>query len=218
MKTKSVIVFGLGKFGSSVAAELDRKGAEVLAIDTDHESAQSFAHDHPNIEIKECDIRDNAVLETLGISNMDAVVIAITGNIDASIITTMYAKEAGVPFIFAKAKDETHSRILKKLGADRVIIPEQSTGIHAAHQILTANVLDFVELSTEIRMIEIEPRPEWIGKNLKDLNLRKNERINVIAIRTRSELIVNVDPEMIISKDYTVLVTVADKDVSHLLR
>jgi len=218
MSAKSVIVIGLGKFGASVAAELDRNGAEVLAIDVNEEATQSFANEHSNIEIKQCDIRDNAALANLGISNMDAAVIAITGNMDASIIATMYTKEQGVPYIVAKAKDETHSKILKKLGADKVIIPEHTTGIHAAQQILTGHIIDYIELSKEVRMIEIPPRKEWTQKSLKELNLRKKENINIIAIRNGSNLSVNVDPDTIITNDCSLLVTVEKKYLGHLLR
>ena len=218
MSAKSVVVFGLGKFGRSLAAELDRNGAEVLAVDIDKEVAQSFSTEYPNIEIKICDVNDSSVLGSLGISNMDAAVIAITGNLDSSIIATMYAKEAGVPMIFAKAKDDTHSRILNKLGADRVIIPEKTTGIHAAQQILTDNVLDYIELSKEVRMVEISPRNEWIGKTIKELNLRKKEHINIIAIRTPNNLCVDIDPETMMTKDSSLLVIVEEKYLGHLLR
>lgn len=215
MKHKSIIVFGLGKFGQSVSIELANAGAEVLAIDLDEERAHDVAN------VVDCavsgDVRDMDTLESLGISNMDAAVVAITGSLDASVMATIFAKEAGVPFILAKAQDDIHGRILRKVGADKVIIPEHESGIRAARQIITGNVLDFVELSKNIRMVEITVRDAWIGHSLQELDLRRTEHINVIAVRKDEEVLVNLHPDMIFEQDMTLLVTVAKKDLSALL-
>ena len=215
MKHKSIIVFGLGKFGQSISIELANAGAEVLAIDLDEERAHDVAN------IVDCavsgDVRDTDTLESLGISNMDAAVVAITGSLDASVMATIFAKEAGVPYILAKAQDEIHGRILQKVGADKVIIPEHESGIRAARQLITGNVLDFVELSKNIRMVEITVRDAWIGHSLQELDLRRTEHINVIAVRKDEEVLVNLNPDMIFERDMTLLVTVAKKDLSALL-
>lgn len=215
MKHKSIIVFGLGKFGQSISVELANAGAEVLAIDRDEERAHDVA------DTVACavsgDVRDTDTLESLGISNMDAAVVAITGNLDASVMATIFAKEAGVPYILAKAQDEIHGRILQKVGADKVIIPEHESGIRAARQLITGNVLDFVELSKNIRMVEITVRDAWIGHSLQELDLRRTEHINVIAVRKDEEVLVNLHPDMIFERDMTLLVTVAKKDLSALL-
>lgn len=215
MKHKSIIVFGLGKFGQSISIELANAGAEVLAIDLDEERTHDVAN------VVDCavsgDVRDTDTLESLGISNMDAAVVAITGSLEASVMATIFAKEAGVPFILAKAQDEIHGRILRKVGADKVIIPEHESGIRAARQIITGNVLDFVELSKNIRMVEITVRDAWIGHSLQELDLRRTEHINVIAVRKDEEVLVNLHPDMIFEQDMTLLVTVAKKDLSALL-
>ena len=147
---KSFVVFGLGKFGNSVAAELSNAGADVLAIDIDKERVQALA------DIATCavcaDIRDNETMATLGISNMDAAIVAITNSLDASILATIFCKEAGVPLVFAKSKNDTHTKILKKVGADKIVTPEHESGIRIARHLMTGNILDFIEISKNIRM------------------------------------------------------------------
>ena len=215
MKRKSVVVFGLGKFGQSIATELAHGGAEVLAIDKRGELLHDVA------DIVDCAVRgdvcDTDTLNSLGISNMDAAVIAITENLDASVMATIYAKEAGVPYILAKAKDEIHGKILHKVGADKIIIPEHESGIRAARQIITGNILDFIELSKDIRIVEIKVRKEWIGHCLRDLDLRRKEKINVIAVRKDEQVTVNLPPDTPFDEQMTLIITVDKKDLPKIL-
>ncbi len=211
---KSFAVFGLGKFGRSVATELANAGADVLAIDKERV--------HALADVVTCavaaDIRDTEAMEELGISNMDAVVVAITRSLDASILATIFAKEAGVPYVIAKSQDETHSKILKKVGADKVVRPELETGIRIARHLATGNILDFVELSETIKMLEINIKPDWAGCTLRELDLRGKEHINVIAIRKDGELIVNPDPDSILAPDLSMLITVEKKYLHRLIK
>ncbi len=213
---KSFAVFGLGKFGRSVATELANAGADVLAVDINKERVHALA------DIATCavaaDIRDTEAMESLGISNMDAVVVAITRSLDASILATIFAKESGVPYVIAKSQDETHSKILKKVGADKVVRPELKTGIRTARHLVTGNILDFVELSETIKMLEINIKPEWAGYTLRGLDLRSKEHINVIALRKNGELVVNPDPDSVLSPDLSMLVTVEKKYIHKLMK
>lgn len=216
MTKKSYAILGLGKFGQSIALELSKAGAEVLAVDIDEERIQEIA---PYITYAvTADICDTTAMDSLGLSNMDAVIVAITNSLDASVMATIYAKEAGVPFVLAKSRDEIHSRILEKVGADRIIIPEKSTGVRIARNIISGNFIDFIELSTNIRMIEIAIRNEWVNQSLKDLNLRKKYNINVIAIRQNGEIIITPDPDMALSSDISLLVIADKKDLPKLMK
>lgn len=212
---KSFVVFGLGKYGKSIAIELMNAGADVLAVDIDKERAHELA-DIVTCSVK-ADVCDTESMQTLGISNMDAAVIAITQSLDASIMATIFCKEAGVPYVFAKAKDATHTKILYKVGADKVVIPEHESGIRAARQLLTGNILDFVELSDSIRMIEIAIRPEWENHTLRELDLRQQENINVIAIRQNNEITVNLNPDEVLTPGTTLLITIDKKDLKKLV-
>ncbi len=192
---QSFAVIGLGKFGSSVALELSAAGAQVLAIDVDEERVAAVSEYVTHAVIT--DVCDSKAMETLGLSNMDAVVVAITESLDASILATILAKEAGVPLVVAKAKEDLHAKILKRTGADRVIIPERESGIRVAHNILAGNFLEFVELSQKIRMIEMQVKPEWVGKTLRELRLPNKYQANVIAIKEEGA----VEPNMQINPD-----------------
>ncbi len=213
---KSFAVIGLGRFGESIATELANAGADVLAVDIDKERVRALA------DIVTCavavDIRDTEAMESLGLSNMDAVIIAVTQSLDISILATIYAKECGVPYVVAKSKDEIHTRILEKIGADKIIIPERETGIRIARHLLTGNIINLVELSDTIRMIEIDIRPEWAGHTLRELDLRKKEKINVIALRSNGELDVSPDPDKVLTSDITLLITIDKKTLNKLIK
>ena len=214
MAKKSFAVIGLGKFGRSIVEELVRAGVDVLAVDLDEEKVKKVS------EFVTCaaqaDVRDTDALENLGISNMDAVVIAMTGSLDASIMATIYAKEAGVPYVLVKAQDEIHERILQKVGADRVIVPEQESGIRVARNMLSGNFIDFIELSDHVKMIEMKIKDEWVGHTLRELDLRKRHAVNVIAARQNGEVMVNMDPDQPLEKDITLFVIVHKKDIQKL--
>lgn len=214
MKKKSFAVLGLGKFGISVAEEMARAGVDVLAVDLDEENVHYVA-DFVTCAMK-VDVCDSEAMGSLGLSNMDGVIVAITGSLDASIMATIVAKEAGVPLVIAKAKDEIHARILKKVGADRIIVPERESGIRMARCLISGNFIDFISLSDHISMVEIPVRPEWVGKSLLELNLRGKAGVNVIAIRQGEELTVTVDPQMPLKADNTMWVTIDKKNIGKL--
>lgn len=214
MKRKSFAVLGLGKFGSSIVEGMSEAGVDVLAVDKDAENVHNVA-EFATVAVK-ADVCDAETMSNLGLSNMDAVVVAVTGNMDASIMATILAKEAGVPLVVAKAKDDIHARILKKVGADRIIVPEKESGIRMARWLMTGSFIDFIELSDRISMVEITVRPEWVGKSLRELKLREKARINVIALRVNEEVIVNMNPDMPLSPNDTMWVTVDKKDIDKL--
>lgn len=216
MIDKSFAVLGLGKFGESVVRELYEAGADVLAVDRNRERLQSVA-DFATYAVA-ADIEDADAVNALGLSNMDGVVIAVTENLNASILGTIYAKEAGVPYVVAKAKDETHIRILRKLGADMTVLPEYESGIRIARHLATGNILNFVELSANIRMVEISIRKEWEGHSLMELDLRRKEHINVIAIRNGDEVTTNPDPHQPLERGCSMLITVDKKDLNRLVK
>lgn len=211
---KSFAVLGLGKFGESVAIELTNSGCEVLAVDINKERVQDIS-DTVTYAVT-ADVCDTETMKTLGISNMDAVIVAITKNLNASIMATIFAKEAGVPHVIAKSSDEIHTKILEKVGADQTIIPEHESGIRIARRLVSGNVLDFFELSQRIRMVEINVKPNWIGKSLRALNLRQKRNINVIAIRQNDEINLTFDPDEPLADNITLLVAVDKKDLDQL--
>ncbi|MGN0430908.1 MAG: potassium channel family protein [Lachnospiraceae bacterium] len=214
---QSFAVIGLGKFGSHVAMELAAAGANVLAIDIDEEKVADIA-EYVTYAVR-ADVCDSKAMQSLGISNMDAVIVAITGSLDASIMATILAKEAGVKLVIAKAKEELHAKILRKTGADRVIIPERESGIRVAHNILAGNFLEFIEISQRVRMVEVEIKPEWVGKTLRELKLRNKYQVNVIALKEsrNSDVMMNIDPDMKLREGMSLWLVVDKNNVERLL-
>ncbi|MBQ3583564.1 MAG: TrkA family potassium uptake protein [Lachnospiraceae bacterium] len=216
MKKKSFAVFGLGKFGESVAIELAHAGAEVLAFDIDEEKVHEVA---PFVtRAMRVDVCDVETMETLGISNMDGVIVAITGNLNASIMATIICKEAGVPYILAKTGEQIHATILKKVGADKVIVPEKESGLRVARSLISGNFREFIELSDKVRMIEISVKPEWVNKSLRQLNLRQKHKINVIGIRKDDEITLNLDPDVPIQNDCSFIVILDKHEIPNLMK
>lgn len=215
MKKKTFAVLGLGKFGFSVATALTKAGAEVLAVDGDDELVHNIA-DQVTHAVR-ADVCDAEALRALGLSNMDGVVVAITGSLDASVMATIMSKELGVPLILAKAKDEIHSKILEKVGATRVIVPEKESGERMAYHLLAENFLDMIALSDKVSMVELTVKDEWVGKTLRQLNFRQKANANVVAMKQGEEVMVNMDPDKPLSADMVLWVTVNKKDMEKLM-
>jgi len=179
MKTKTFAVLGLGRFGMSVADELMERGAEVLVVDQNERLIDENARKYTQTVI--ADLTDADDIRQLGLGNMDAVIVCMSQNLEASIMCVMIAKECGVHKVIAKAEDTMKGEILKKVGADQIVFPEMESGIRAAFQLIFHDVMRFFDLTGELVIVEMEPRREWCGKTLYDLDLRKKYGINVIA-------------------------------------
>ena len=183
---KTYIVIGLGRFGAEVARQLCALGCEVLAIDIRGDLVQQVAEEVTHAVA--ADAQDKEVLRTLGARNFDCAVIAIGDNLGASVLATMNLKELGVPYIVCKAHDETHRRVLENLGADKVVIPEQENASRLARSLSSPNVLDYIELSNEYGIIEVPTPKSWMGKSLKELDVRAKLGINIIAIKRNGKI------------------------------
>ena len=181
---KQFVVIGIGRFGSSLATRLCELGHEVLAIDKDEEVIQRIS-DNVTHAIS-ADATDENVLKSLGVRNFDVGVVSIGADIESSIITTLMLKEIGVSYVVAKAMNEQHAKVLFKIGADRVVFPERDMGTRVAHNLIATNILDFIELSPEYSIIEFAVFSAWIGKSLKELNLRAKHGVNVVAVKNEN--------------------------------
>ena len=193
---KSYVVIGLGRFGSGLARSLCRQGAEVLAIDIRPDLVQQVANEVTHAVVG--DAQDKEVLRALDVRSFDCAVIAIGDNLAASVLTVMNLKELEVPYVVCKAHDETHRRVLEKLGVDRVVIPELEYAQRLARNLYSHNVLDYIELSKDYGILEIPAPKGWEGKTLRELNVRAKLGINIIAVKNGGET--NVSP----SADYAV--------------
>lgn len=185
---KQFAVIGLGRFGSSLSRELMKLECEVLGIDLDEQVVQDLSEELTHVVA--ADATDEEVLRSLGIRNFDCVIVAIGDDIQASILTTILLKDLGVKLVVAKALSELHGRVLHKIGADRVIYPERDMGIRVAHQLVSPNLLDYIELSDQYTIAEMTVPRKISGLSLGQLNMRARFGCSIVAINKPDGMII----------------------------
>lgn len=210
MSKKEFVVFGLGRFGKSVALTLADSGCEVLVVDENEEKIHDIA-DRVTYAVR-ADVTDAETMGNLGLKNFDGAIIAIGENLEASVLVTILAKELGIPYVLAKVQTETQAKVLKKVGADMVVFPEKETGIRIANKILHGNFFDAVELSNTYSMMELDVHEEWIGKNLIELKFRNVYGINVVGLKHGKTFNINPNPEQALAAG-DILVVIGKNDV-----
>lgn len=191
---KQFAVLGLGSFGVSVAVTLQRLGCDVVAIDHDMERIDDIA-DKVTYAMQG-DISDEDLLHSLGTKNFDGIVVASSENLEGSIMATLEAKEMGIPYILCKAHDERHAQVLRKIGADAVVFPEEEMGRKIAKNLMSANLADWIELSPDYSIVETAPPARWVGKTLKELDVRRTYEVNVVGIKRGNLVEITPDPDM----------------------
>lgn len=212
---KSYVVIGLGRFGSQVARQLCALGGEVLAIDRNAELVQQVAGDVTSAAV--ADAQDKEVLRALGAHECGCAVVAIGDHLGASVLATMNLKELGVPYIVCKAYDETHRKVLEKLGADKVVIPEKEVADRIARSLTSRNVLEFIELSTDYGIVEIPAPRKWWGQTLMELNVRAKLGVNIIAVERRDKVNVSPGADFRVERD-DIMVVLGDYDALALMQ
>lgn len=209
-------IIGLGRFGGSICETLIEAGQEVLAIDKDEDRVNEYMNIATHAVV--ANAQDEMALRSLGLRNFDHVIIAIGEDIQASILVTLMAKEMGVPNVTAKAQNKYHAKVLYKIGADRVVHPERDMGIRIAHNLVSKNILDYLELSDEYTLAEVKvTNSKFIGKTLLELNFRQRFGLNIVAIRRGPRhLIISPSAEEMVIENDTLLVIGATEDVDRL--
>lgn len=211
---KQFVVIGLGRFGESVAKTLYSLGHDVLAIDMDEDIVQDISDSVTHAV--QMDATDESALKTLGLRNFDVAVITIGANIQASVMVALLVKELGVKYIIAKGHSDLHAKVLYKIGADRVILPEKDMGVRVAHNLVSASILDYIELSPDYSILEMKPLKEWKGKRLNELNLRSKYGISVMAIKKENDLNISPRADEIIEESNIIVVIGGTEDLNIL--
>lgn len=213
-REKQYIVVGLGRFGRAIAETLCNDGAEVLGVDR----RMDLVEDMRDVltHTIQMDAMDREALAALGVEDFDVAFVTMGSDIRASGTIVLLLKELGARRIIAKAHDEFHGRMLEKLGADQVLFPERDMGRRVAHNLVSGNIIDYLELSSKYSMAEIRPKPEWVGHTLKDLAMRSRLGINVVAIRNGEALNGMPQPDDVIREDDVILVVTSDETLSKL--
>lgn len=213
---KRFAVIGLGKFGFHVAKALFEAGNEVVAVDQDKNKIQEI--DPFCTEAIVMDATDKERLNALGLENMDSVIISAGTKISNSILICLHLQEIGIKKILAKATDDDHAKILKKVGATEIIRPEMAMAVRVARSLSTPNILDFIPLAEDYNLLQVDPPRAFIGKTLKELNLRAKYNVYVIAIKELvPENFVLVPPAGFLIKDSDVLIILGkEQDISRI--
>ncbi len=212
---KTYLVVGMGRFGSAVAARLYELGNEVLVVDENEENIQAIASRVTHAVVG--DARDEAVLRALGARNFDCAIVAIGGDLAASILVTLALKELGIPAVICKASNETFKRALEKVGADRVVIPEREMAVKLAQSLSSSNVLDFIELSDDFGIAEVVVPDNWADRSIRELNVRAKYGVTILACQQPGEkLQVQPGAENVIRAGATVTVLGANERIARL--
>lgn len=213
-KNRTVMVVGLGRFGASIARTLSEDGVQVLGIDRRMDLVESLQQELT--QAVQADSMDRETLHMLGAGDFDTAFVTIGGDLKASCATTMLLKELGCKQVIAKASDEFHGRMLEKLGADKVLFPERDMGKRIAHNLVSGNLLEYIELSPDFSMVEIQAGPEWNGKALRALNLRERLGINVVAVRSGGKTDALPTAETVIHEGDLMLVVASEGTLDRL--
>lgn len=212
---KSYVVIGLGRFGSCMARQLCALGGEVLAIDTSHELVQQIAGDVTNAVV--ADAQDKDVLKALGVGECECAVVAIGDGLSASVLATMNLKELGVPYIVCKASNEINRKVLLKLGADKVLLPEREVAERMARSLISPNVLEYIELSKDYGIVEVAAPKSWLGKSIRDLNVRAKLGVNIIAVKQNDSVNVSPPADYVVQKE-DIMVILGDYDALEMVQ
>jgi trk system potassium uptake protein TrkA len=208
---KQFVVFGLGRFGESIAVTLHSMGHEVLAVDKDEDKVQAVSEKITHAV--QADATDENALHTLGIRNFDVAVVAIGQDIQSSTLITLLCKEAGVKYVLAKAQNELHSKLLYMIGADKVVLPEMDMGVRIAQSLVSTNILDYIQLTPHYRLVELQAIDVWNNRSLRDLDIRARYGINVMAVKRGDDINISPSGEDIIHNGDILVVLGSTEDI-----
>jgi trk system potassium uptake protein len=213
---KKFAVIGLGNFGFHAAKALFEDGNEVIAIDADRAKVQAI--DQFSTEAVVLNATDKEALKSLGLEEMEAVIVSTGTKISISIMICLYLQELGVKRILAKALDTDHEKILLRVGATEIIHPERDMAIRVSRSLSRPNMLDFIPLSNEFDLVQVEPPKEFLYHSLKDLNLRATYNVHIIAIKklTPESFILVPPADYVIQQDDTLMILGKSDDIKKI--
>jgi trk system potassium uptake protein TrkA len=213
---KSFCIIGLGRFGQTLAAALVRNGHQVLVIDENEDAVAPLADYMTNAVIG--DPTSENLLRASGAAEYDCVVIALSNNINKSILIAMLLKDMGAPYLVARANSDLERRVLEKVGADRIVFPEQEMGEKLASMLESSNILERLQFSNEYSIVELPMPLDWVGKNLIELSVRANYGVNVIGITDEKDRMnISPNPKEPLKAGHTVTVIGENKKIDRLI-
>ncbi len=190
---KTFAVIGCGRFGASLARELSSMGQEVLAVDKSKEMVDALG-EVVTVAVQ-ADVTQEGALDGIGLHNVDTAIIAMSSDFEASVMATTICREKKIHTIIAKAMNERHGRILQRMGAQKLILPEREMGVRLAHSLVEQTIYDRIRMSDQFSVEELALPQSWVNRHLNELNLRTRAQISVVAIQRDGELEINPDPD-----------------------
>ncbi|MCM2677423.1 potassium channel family protein [Alkalicoccobacillus plakortidis] len=213
---KQFIVIGLGRFGSSLTQTLVEGGHEVLAVDKDIDLVQNLASTATHVI--QADATDEGVLRELGAGNFQHAIVAIGENLQSSILITLLLKEMNIPKVTVKAKNVIYGNVLAKIGADQVVFPERDMGIRLGRQLSSENIIDYIELSTDYNLVEMNAQATMNGYSIIELDVRAKYGLNIMAIKSGNDVNISPKAEDIIKAGDILLLIGSNQEIRALER
>ncbi|MEA4993044.1 Ktr system potassium uptake protein A [bioreactor metagenome] len=212
---RSVLVIGAGRFGKNLAVKLTELHNEVMLVDVNEEAVHKLEPFVTRVQIGDCMDRD--VLAELGVRNFDICFVCISDNFQSSMEITSLLKELGAPYVVSKSDREIHADLLKKIGADDVVYPERDMAQRTAVRYSAKGAFDYIELSPEYAIMEVEPPENWIGRNIRELDVRTKHRVNVIGVRNGKHILPLISADHVFQKQEHIIVAGEQKDILKII-
>ncbi|MBR3646392.1 MAG: TrkA family potassium uptake protein [Lachnospiraceae bacterium] len=216
MSVREIAVFGLGRMGKAVAQHFSESGGQVIAIDNNQRTVDEIA-DKVAYAVK-VDVNDVEAIKSLSLGNVDVAVITLGENLEASIMAIIACKEVGIEMVYAKAKNKLQGKILEKVGADRIVYPEEDMGERLAKTLRYGNLRDVINLEDGVSIVEADIPKHWIGKTLIDLNIRKKYGFNLIAIRENGKIRTNIPADKPLKAGVDIVIIGEEAKINKILK
>ncbi|WP_312279535.1 TrkA family potassium uptake protein [Oscillibacter sp.] len=212
---RSMLVIGAGRFGKNLAMKLTELHNEVMLVDVNEEAVRKLEPFVTRVQIGDCMDRD--VLAELGVRNFDVCFVCISDNFQSSMEITSLLKELGAPYVVSKSDREIHADLLKKIGADDVVYPERDMAQRTAVRYSAKGAFDYIELSPEYAIMEVEPPESWVGCNIRELDVRTKHRVNVIGVRCGKHILPLISADHVFQKQKHIIVAGEQKDILKMI-
>lgn len=212
---KTVLIIGLGRFGSTMAMKLHELGHEVMAIDTSEERINAVLPYVTSAQIGDC--ANEQYMSSLGIRNFDVCVVAIGDNFQSSLEITSLLKDLGAKFVLSRASRDIHAKFLLRNGADQVVYPEKEMAVRSAVRYSSDNIFDYIELTQEHSIYEIPVPDAWIGKSIVDMNVRNKYNITILAIKYSDTLHPLPGASYVFKPDDILVILGANRDINRFV-
>lgn len=213
---KSILIIGMGKFGHHLCADLIKNGNDIMVMDKDEAKVRDLIYDVTKVQIGDC--TDPQVVKALGINNFDLIFVCIGTNFQSSLEITSLVKEMGGKYVISKANRDVHAKFLLRNGADEVIYPDRDMAERVAKKYSANHVLDYVPLNDDYSIYEINPPESWVGKSIRENNVRQKYNVNIVTVKEAGKNRVLPLPDYVFKADDAVMVLGLNADVDKLVR